>query len=219
MNKTGKKLSSAEHAYQIIKKNILSHKIPPGTRLTSRGLAELTGVSIIPVLQALQRLDHEGLIETIPGWGSRVITLDEETIRDKYYLREAIECQVVRILSKKITESQKIELLNYAQELDEIGSSYPIKKNYWKKEYEFHLMLAHFAGSKSLYKEIQKINLFRFFHRANEWVLQEKASFPKEHHQLIVKGILSGDPDIAEKAMRTHIHHQSHRIFNNSNEI
>ena len=212
--KSDKKTSSTEHAYQIIKKNILSHKLPPGTRLTSRKLAELTGVSIIPVLHALQRLDHEGLVETVPGWGSRVIALDEETIRDKYYLREAIECQVVRILAKKITESQKIELLQAAQELDKMGTIYPLNNSYWKKEYEFHLMLARYAGSKSLYKEIQKINLFRFFHRAKEGLRLAGSTLPADHHQRIVQAILSGDPDLAEKTMRNHIYHQSHRIFN-----
>ncbi len=219
MNKTSRKISSTEHAYQIIKNHILSHKLAPGTRLTSRKLAELTGVSIIPVLHALQRLDNEGLIETVPGWGSRVINLDEETIRDKYYLREAIECQVVRILAKKITEPQKNELLNLAREIDKAGAVSPIKNTYWKKEYEFHLTLARFAGSKSLYKEIQKINLFRFFHRSKEGLLLSGSTLPPDHHQKIVQAILTGDPDVAEKAMRNHIHHSSHRIFNNGNEI
>jgi DNA-binding GntR family transcriptional regulator len=85
--------------------------------------------------------------------------------------------------------------------------------SYWKKDYEFHLMLARFAGSKSLSKEIHKINLFRFLHRAKEWVLLEKAAFPPDHHQAVVKAIQTGDPDVAEKAMRNHIYHRSHRLF------
>lgn len=212
MKKEGK-VSSTERAYLIIKKNILNHKLDSGTRLTSRSMAKLTGVSIIPVLHALQRLDNEGLVETIPGWGSRVITLDQETLIDRYYLREAIECQVVRILAMGMTGVQAEELMAAAEELDKRSSAYPVESGYWKKDYEFHLMLARFAGSKSLYKEIHKINLFRFLQRAREWVLLEKAAFPADHHRAIVKAILTGDPEAAQKAMREHIYHRSHRLF------
>ena len=208
-----KKISSTEQAYNVIKKNILNHKLAAGARLTSRNMAKLTGVSIIPVLHALQRLDSEGLVETIAGWGSRVITLDQETIRDKYYLREAIECQVVRILAHGITEYQKTELLDFTEKLDKCGSLFPVDPDYWKLDYEFHLMLARFAGSKSLYKEIQKINLFRFLQRVREWVLVEKTAFPQDHHGCIVKAILTGDPDVAEKTMRNHVHHRGHQLF------
>jgi len=211
-----KKISSTEQAYNVIKKNILNQKLASGTRLTSRSMAKLTGVSIIPVLHALQRLDSEGLVETIPGWGSRVITLDRETIRDKYYLREAIECQVVRILAYGINEYQKRELVELTEKLDKCGSTYPVDPVYWKLDYEFHLMLAKFAGSKSLYKEIQKINLFRFLQRVREWVLVEKTAFPADHHGSIVNAILTGNPDVAEKAMRSHIHHRGHQIFEES---
>jgi DNA-binding GntR family transcriptional regulator len=176
-------------------------------------MAKLTGVSIIPVLHALQRLDNEGLVETIPGWGSRVITLDHETLLDRYYLREAIECQVVRILAMGLTSRQEQELKDAAEDLDKKSASYPVDSGYWKKDYEFHLMLARFAGSKSLYKEIHKINLFRFLQRAREWVSLEKAAFPVDHHQAIVRAILTKDPDIAQKAMREHIYHRSHRLF------
>ncbi|MFA6508559.1 MAG: GntR family transcriptional regulator [Treponemataceae bacterium] len=211
-----KTTSSTEQAYNVIKKNILNYKLVAGTRLTSRSMAKLTGVSIIPVLHALQRLDNEGLVETVPGWGSRVITLDQETIRDRYYLREAIECQVVRILVKVLTNAQKDELLACAEDLDKCSSTYPVDSSYWKKDYEFHLMLARFTGSKSLYKEIQKINLFRFLQRAKDWVLVEKKAFPVNHHKSILDAIQTGDMEAAEKAMRSHIYHRSHRVFNDT---
>jgi DNA-binding GntR family transcriptional regulator len=208
----GKKASSTDHAYKTIKNHILNHKLAPGARLTSRSLAKLTGVSIIPVLHALQRLDSEGLVETVPGWGSRVITLDKETIRDKYYLREAIECQVARILAEHITAEQREELLEFTERLDAFGSVHPVDDRYWPNDYEFHLLLAKMAGSKSLLREIQKINLFRFLQRAREWVLAKKQAFPADHHMSVVEAILSRDPELAESVMRNHVYHRAHSI-------
>lgn len=205
-----KKLSSTEKAYLKIKQQILSHKLEPGSRLTSREMAKLTGVSIIPVLQALQRLDSEGLVESMPGWGSRVITLDQETIRDKYLLREAIECQVARILAENITYAQKNELTEFTTQLDSFGCKSPVDERYWSADHEFHLLLARMTGSKTLLKEIQKVNLFRFLHRAREWITAQNESFPPDHHMKIVEAILTHDPDQAERVMRAHIYHRSH---------
>jgi DNA-binding GntR family transcriptional regulator len=207
-----KKILSSEKAYTVIKNNIISHRLAPGTRLTSRSMAKLTGVSIIPVLHAFQRLDSEGLIETIPGLGARVITLDSETIRDKYYLREAIECQVVRILAENIHPAQSDELVQFTEKLDEYGSCYPVSDKYWAADYEFHHMLARMAGSKTLLKEIQKINLFRLLQRAREWVLVKKEAFSTDHHMQIVNAILTQNADHAERVMRDHINHRSHSI-------
>jgi DNA-binding GntR family transcriptional regulator len=208
----GKRVSSTDRAYRTIKNHILNHKLAPGARLTSRSLAKLTGVSIIPVLHALQRLDSEGLVESVPGWGSRVITLDTETIRDKYYLREAIECQVARILAEHITAEQREELIEFTRQLDVFGSVYPVDDRYWEYDHEFHLLLAKMAGSKTLLREIQKINLFRFLHRAREWTLAKNQAFPPDHHMSVVEAILSRDPDRAEKVMRNHVYHRSHSI-------
>ena len=110
--------SATDHASDIIRGAILEGRLGPGTRVTVRAMADLTSTSVAPVIQALHRLEEEGLIETFPRWGSRVITLDRETIRDHYLLREAIECQVARILARQMSLFHAQQLRAMADELD-----------------------------------------------------------------------------------------------------
>src|SRR5260370_40313115 len=58
---TGPTLS--DQAYRALREEITSGALQPGQRLTERSLAEHLGVSPTPVREALQRLEHERLIE------------------------------------------------------------------------------------------------------------------------------------------------------------
>jgi len=62
-------LTSAERVYQTILRKIIQGEFPPGSDLPRGRLAELTGMSQIPVLEALKRLAQEGLVEYRPRCG------------------------------------------------------------------------------------------------------------------------------------------------------
>src|SRR5512143_4178650 len=98
--------TSAQRAYEIITEGILTNALKPGQKLTRKAMADLTGVSTISVMEALHMLEREGLVESRPHYGSQVIRMTPTVMKDRYELREAIECHVVRILSKSITPGQ-----------------------------------------------------------------------------------------------------------------
>ena len=63
----------------------------PGTRLTIKEIAKRYHVSEMPVREALQRLQGEGLIELLPHRGSRVKVIDEVFMENIYDIRGVIE--------------------------------------------------------------------------------------------------------------------------------
>jgi GntR family transcriptional regulator, rspAB operon transcriptional repressor len=197
--------TAAERAYLVIRDAILENSLKAGTRLTVRAMADLTGVSVIPVIQALHRLDVEGLIETFPRWGSRVITLDNETVRDRYLLREAVECQVARILATTLSAYQAEELKRLASRLDELVAARDLAQEFLDKDHEIHSLMAEYTGSRSLLKALGHINLFRLMQKTREHIIIQRVGLPADLHMRLVDAILSGDPDVAEKAMREHI--------------
>jgi GntR family transcriptional regulator, rspAB operon transcriptional repressor len=197
--------SATERAYLVIRDAILENALKAGTRLTVRAMAELTGVSVIPVIQALHRLDVEGLIETFPRWGSRVITLDNETVRDRYLLREAVECQVARILATTHSMYQAEQLRGLAARLDELVAARQLEDEFLAKDYEIHSLMAEYTGSRSLLKALGHINLFRLMQKTREHIIIQRVGLPADLHGRLVEAILSRDPDVAEKAMREHI--------------
>lgn len=197
--------SASERAYVAIRDAILSSSLPPGARLTVRAMAALTGVSVIPVIQAFHRLEEQGLIDTFPRWGSRVITLDNETIRDRYLLREAVECQVARILATSHSAYQAEQLTRMAARLDELVAARQYEEEFLERDYEIHSRMAEYTGSRSLLRALARINLFRLMQKTTEHIIIRRVGLPDDLHVRLVRAILAGDPDVAEKAMREHI--------------
>ena len=59
-------LSLAEIAYRSLKRKIFELSYLPGQKLSESELSESLGLSRTPLRQALQRLQHEGLLEAQP---------------------------------------------------------------------------------------------------------------------------------------------------------
>ena len=60
--------TASDVAYQIISQKILDGEFPPGMKLSRRKMAEAAGVSVIPVIEALKRLESDSLVESKPQW-------------------------------------------------------------------------------------------------------------------------------------------------------
>src|SRR5688500_17900249 len=90
-----------EEAYQCIRGGILSGALPFGAILSRRVIAEQLKISIVPVGDALQRLEGDGLVESRPRVGTRVRIPTAKAIRGHFILREALETQSARIFAEQ----------------------------------------------------------------------------------------------------------------------
>ncbi|MDY3049229.1 MAG: GntR family transcriptional regulator [Rothia sp. (in: high G+C Gram-positive bacteria)] len=70
-------LSKADSAYQSIREKIISQDLAPGHRLTLSSLAKELTMSVVPVREAIRRLEAEGLVSFERNIGARVAMIDE----------------------------------------------------------------------------------------------------------------------------------------------
>lgn len=205
--------TAADLAYQIISQKIIDGEFPPGMKLSRRNMAKVTGVSVIPVIEALKRLEEDSLVESKPQWGSYVTIPTPEKIKESFELREAIECQSARILSQRMTEKQKVELWELATELDTVPYNSETMVDSRDNHLKFHQILTEFTGNRKLIETLRKINLFYVLCRAIRANAPQK-EYPRYWHRLLVDEISSGDPDRAERAMREHVNDSLQLILN-----
>jgi DNA-binding GntR family transcriptional regulator len=69
--------------------------------LSRRQLAEEMGMSVVPVAEALQRLETEELVESQPRVGTRLRIATPQDVRGHYVVREALETQSARLFAEK----------------------------------------------------------------------------------------------------------------------
>jgi DNA-binding GntR family transcriptional regulator len=88
-----------EFAYQTLRRAILACELQPGERLVIDDLATRLGVSIIPVREALQILQSEGLVASVPHVGAAVAPISRASIVDVFTVLEGLEMMATRLVA------------------------------------------------------------------------------------------------------------------------
>jgi len=98
-------LTATEHALAQLRPLLISGELQPGTRIDQAELAKRFGVSIVPIREALARLQSVGLVEIVPHRGVFVTRVAADELVDIYTVREVLEEQAARIAAAKLTEA------------------------------------------------------------------------------------------------------------------
>ena len=202
--------SLAARAYQQIRDEILRGDLAIGDVLSRRKLADRLNMSFLPITEAMQRLEVEGLVESRPRIGTRVRIPTEQDIRNSYVIREALESQAARLCAEQITAPEKKQLLTSARHLDNLHRvSGPETEDarflfsVHTYHMQFHMRIAELAHCPGLSSAIEKAQVLVF-----NWLYDTAADnnkTPPRFHSNLAEALCSGDPLVADAAMRTHI--------------
>jgi DNA-binding GntR family transcriptional regulator len=198
--------SLSENAYQSIRRMILRGQLPPGSSIPRRTLAEQLGVSFLPVSEALQRLEHEGLVESMPRIGTRVKIPTLQDVRGNYVIREALESQSARLYAEKASADERRELERLAEAIDEAQPNAEIDFfDFFSLHDRFHHRIAECAGCASLSALIEKTSTL--LHTWQYAAISDFREMPPHYHRDLVKVLNGGDVEAADRAMRAHVRH------------
>lgn len=103
-------MKTHQWVYQLLRNNLLCGRIKPGLPLTIRGLAEILGVSPMPVREALHRLSCEGAVEVKNNRRVIVPMMTTEKFSELCSLRILLETHAAEGALPYINE-QDIEIL------------------------------------------------------------------------------------------------------------
>lgn len=78
-------------------RRIVSGELEPGTRLVETRIADEYGTSQAPVREALRELEAIGMVETRPRRGTFVRHFIQQTLRESYVVRAALEEAATRL--------------------------------------------------------------------------------------------------------------------------
>lgn len=95
-----KKSSLVDQIYSKLREDIITLKIPLGTRLNVNELQTELGVSCTPIREAVNRLQQEELVQYENNVGARVLTLEEHDVREIHELALTLQQAAVRLAMK-----------------------------------------------------------------------------------------------------------------------
>jgi len=198
--------SLAMDAYIQIRNKILKGEISLGQAVSRRGFAAELGMSLVPVAEAMQRLEAEGILESLPRVGTRVRIPSANDVRDRYIIREALEVQSARLFCERATPAERQELSEMAIRLDEMAQKNLTSNNtqfeFQSLHVRFHMRIAECTGCIPLYDMLEKNQVLTF-----NWLcdVATETQMPAHWHADLIKVLIASDPDAAALAMGKHI--------------
>lgn len=203
-NDSQESVSLAGEAYVILRERILRGELPIGQVISRRKIATELGMSMLPVSEALQRLEFEGLLESRPRAGTRVKIPTEEDVRGHYVVREALEVQAAKLFAEVATPQERTELQRLAARVDALSAQTEGDRFLYLTLHEkLHRRIAEGAHCQPLCAAIEKNQVL-----ASTWLCVPRptpSDDPPRRHQDLVEVLVKGDPKAAAEAMRNHI--------------
>jgi DNA-binding GntR family transcriptional regulator len=186
--------------YYKLKEMIIKNELKPGEKLFQEKLASRLGVSRTPLLKALQKLEYDYLIESIPRRGMYVKKLSIREMYDIYDVREGIETVAVRLVTERINKKQLLQLINIWKPFEK-DSPIDIEK-YRNADDRFHALLLEFSGNKML----QKVYIHSQVQmRVEQMGLMRPPEETLSEHLAILNAIEAKDADRAVQELRNHL--------------
>ncbi|MBI4890856.1 MAG: GntR family transcriptional regulator [Acidobacteria bacterium] len=209
----------SEKAYAYLKKAIFEGRLPPGSPLSRRRLAEELDMSAVPVGDAILRLEGEGLIESRPQAGTRVKIATPDEIHGNYVLREALETHSARLFAESADDRFRRRLLAAAKKVDASYATLAGPGAYSgtrraKAEYvhiAFHMLIAQASKVAVLISEIERSRVLLF-----NWIFNvsmEFERFPDRWHCYLAEALVNGSPAEAAEAMRRHVRYRQDEVI------
>jgi DNA-binding GntR family transcriptional regulator len=195
-----------EQIVRLLRGAILSGKIRRGERLNESVLARDLGISRIPVREALQQLQEQGLVVDIPRRGKFVVDLSEEQIQKINSLRLILEAEALSLCRAKITPeglnalTRLVEKMEQSREVSEIEAS--------ALDIEFHRTTWHYSGNEYLAKILESLTIPLFAHRALWRINKEMlgwASILSNQHRLLLAFVAGEVQKPAREVMLEHL--------------
>lgn len=193
-------LELVDRVYMSVKQMILNQELAPGEKLVQEKLASRLGVSRSPLLKALQRLESELLVRSIPRRGMYVREVNHRDIKDVFECRAVIEGLCARLTAEKIS-SKQLKALE-ACFTPFVGQEDIDRETYAKADRKFHQYLLEFSGNRVVTRLEMLTNIHLTAFQAG--LLRPPTETLPEHLE-IVAAIKKGDGLLAEKLLRKHI--------------
>ncbi|SDG87448.1 transcriptional regulator, GntR family [Pseudonocardia oroxyli] len=194
--------SLRDSTYAELRRRIVTLAYQPGERLVERDLAAELQVSRIPLREALQQLQSDGLVVLVPRQGAIVAPFTADDVRDLFDVRESLEVLAVRLAATRVAEPG-LGRLREQMALAEAAIARGDDPETAAANSGFHRVLVDMAANPLLSAMMGPLAartqwLFALTHR-RDLVLQ-----CEEHHD-IYAAVAGGEADLAARLMFEHV--------------
>jgi DNA-binding GntR family transcriptional regulator len=194
-----------EFVYQRLRDDIMRCDLAPGDRIVIDEVARRLEVSIIPVREALQLLQSEGLIVNTPHVGATVAPISRQSVLEVFTLLEALGHVATRLVAERGAPQELDELERIVGRMDAAAAS--LRYEPWAQlNIEFHMAISALPGLPMLQEMTARV--FDRWHRVRRYffsgVLLHRVEQAQREHRQMVAAMRARQFDTLREIVRQH---------------
>jgi DNA-binding GntR family transcriptional regulator len=202
--------SQGERAYLLIRDQIVTLRLAPGSVIEEAKLRQELGLGRTPIREALQRLAHENLVTFVPHRGTFVADINLTDLHRLTEVRTEIEGYAARLAAERATTADREEMQELITALTTIDEAdvHPLIR----LDQRIHRLVyqaTRNAFLQAMLEETFNLSLRIWFLGLDRGVRLKQAV---EEHRRLLDAIVSRDADTAESVMRQHVTGFEHAI-------
>lgn len=199
-------MSRSERAYERLHRDVLDGRWLDGTMLSTYALAEELGMSRTPVIDALKRLEGDGLVEIVPQVGCRVVQRTAEDAVEALRIRAALEGLAAEYAGARITEHELRSLRAILGEGEKAARHGDVTA-YEEIDRAFHEAIVRASRMPQLEKLIRTVwQLNRpQIGELRTHFLSGRLGRSLDEHRRIIQVLTSREPQVARAAVEQHL--------------
>ncbi len=192
--------SRVDWVFGQLRRAIVNGEFEPGAPLRHNELSKVFGVSLIPIREAIRKLEMEKLVESAPNRGAWVARITAEDVHDVYSVRILLETQALRRAMPHITEVDVASMRAIYDEIGQIGRR--DHDRYPDLHRQLHFTLYDKCASPWLLSMIETLWSHTERHRQLASRIVEFATdLGNDLHGYIIDHVAAGDTEEAVKSL------------------
>ena len=196
--------SKADVVYGVLKEAILTSALEPGCLIDKTMICAKLGVSRFPVSAAVSRLAYDRLVDVAPQHGSFVSRISINDVRERLFIRSALEGEIAAEAARRMSRSDKDALAanlreaKYAVEADDRAAFYAT-------DVAFHQILAARLGMARASEVLDSLRVH--LERVRRLLMSPPGRIREVllEHGAIVAAVERADAPTAREAMKRHL--------------
>lgn len=197
--------TAAETICNALRSAISENMLPAGQALPQAELANGFGVSIIPVREALKRLEAEGFVTSPPNRGAMVLGMNEADIEEYSRIRALLEEQAAADGVRNMTRVQLAQVEDAYEAFVEGVAAADGQRRSGALNRAFHNAIYVAAGRPRLFEMIDDLHTRLDRYIRGHLVIEGRKEVTDREHKAILDACRARDADLCARLTREHI--------------
>ncbi|MFN3825586.1 MAG: GntR family transcriptional regulator [Pseudorhodobacter sp.] len=198
-----------DHAYSSFTEKLLAQDIAPGQIVSQRELVDLTGMPLGAIREMIPRLEADGLIQTVPQRGLKVLSIDLDLVRNAFQLRHLIEAEAIAVFCTTAPDAEIADIASQHRTMREAalgGLSPDLLEQAQRMDWAFHDRVVDAMGNRII-SDIHRVNAIkiRLIRNSDTRMLPELVVSVLDEHLAVLDALTARNAPAAVAAMHAHI--------------